>query len=189
MQCSAFLTRHRNILTEANGLNAEYLFQNDKYYDASYDSGDKSLQCGRRVDCLKLWLHMAACGERMLCQTVEDVFEQVQWFTCNLSKRPRFRLVLPKFEGNTVCFWYIPNSIEQIHDEQQKKQQLHLVCPNIKRRLMEEGNVMINYQPLTCKQLPNFFRMVITCVPAMSKSNLAFVIDEIDRIGQMLYPN
>ena len=27
----------------------------DKFYDVSYDTGDKSVQCGRKVDAFKLW--------------------------------------------------------------------------------------------------------------------------------------
>lgn len=189
MQCSAFLIRHDNLLAQANGLNAEYLFQNDKYYDASYDSGDKAIQCGRKVDSLKLWLHLASKGDQLLQQSVENVFHQVQWFTKQLLDHPRFRLVLPKFEGCTVCFWYVPESIDCIQDQQQKAEQLHKVCPAIKRRLVEEGTVMINYQPLTCKRLPNFFRMVLTCCPEMNEQNLAFIISEIDRVGRFLYPN
>lgn len=183
------MTRHSGILAEANGLNAEYLFQNDKYYDAAYDSGDKSIQCGRRVDSLKLWLHLAARGERLLCLDAENVFERVSWFVRYLSQRARFRLVLPTFEGNTVCFWYVPEWIDRIVDVDEHNRQLHLICPAIKRRLVEDGSIMINYQPLTCKRLPNFFRMVITCVPSMSEANIRFVIDEIDRVGRLLYPN
>lgn len=37
-------------------MGAEYLFQTDKPYDVSYDTGDKSIQCGRHVDAFKLWL-------------------------------------------------------------------------------------------------------------------------------------
>ena len=32
------------------------MFQPDKMYDISWDTGDKTFQCGRRVDVLKLWL-------------------------------------------------------------------------------------------------------------------------------------
>lgn len=35
---------------------AGYLFQPDKPYDVSYDTGDKAIQCGRHVDIFKLWL-------------------------------------------------------------------------------------------------------------------------------------
>ena len=32
-----------------------YIFPQDKFYDVSYDTGDKSVQCGRKVDAFKLW--------------------------------------------------------------------------------------------------------------------------------------
>lgn len=54
-QCSTFLTRHANILTECHSANAQYLFQKDKFYDTSYDTGDKHIQCGRKADVLKFW--------------------------------------------------------------------------------------------------------------------------------------
>ena len=46
----------KDILTESNGTTASYLFQKDKYYDTTYDTGDKSLQCGRVNDVFKFWL-------------------------------------------------------------------------------------------------------------------------------------
>lgn len=35
---------------------ADYLFQQDKHYDVSYDTGDKVIQCGRHNDIFKCWL-------------------------------------------------------------------------------------------------------------------------------------
>ena len=35
---------------------ADYLFQQDKHYDVSYDTGDKVIQCGRHNDIFKFWL-------------------------------------------------------------------------------------------------------------------------------------
>lgn len=46
----------QGLLKECNELRADYLFQQDKPYDVSYDTGDKSIQCGRHVDAFKLWL-------------------------------------------------------------------------------------------------------------------------------------
>lgn len=39
---------------------ATYLFQQDKHYDVNYDTGDKTIQCGRHVDILKVWLMFKA---------------------------------------------------------------------------------------------------------------------------------
>lgn len=48
-QCTIFLTKKENLLFECNSTNASYLFQSDKHYDTSYDTGDKSIQCSRKV--------------------------------------------------------------------------------------------------------------------------------------------
>ncbi|KAK0067626.1 glutamate decarboxylase 1, partial [Biomphalaria pfeifferi] len=44
------------LLKSCNGMGASYLFQKDKHYDISYDTGDMSIQCGRHNDIFKLWL-------------------------------------------------------------------------------------------------------------------------------------
>ena len=54
-QCSAFLTKHENLLENVHCAKATYLFQKDKFYDVKYDTGDKHIQCGRRADVLKFW--------------------------------------------------------------------------------------------------------------------------------------
>lgn len=54
-QCSTFLTRHERVLTDSNSSCAQYLFQKDKFYDTTYDTGDKHIQCGRRADVFKFW--------------------------------------------------------------------------------------------------------------------------------------
>lgn len=50
LQCSMFLIKEKGILLECNSANAKYLFQQDKFYDVAYDTGDKSVQCGRKVN-------------------------------------------------------------------------------------------------------------------------------------------
>ena len=37
-------------------MSADYLFQQDKHYDVSFDTGDKVIQCGRHNDIFKFWL-------------------------------------------------------------------------------------------------------------------------------------
>ncbi|KRX59074.1 Glutamate decarboxylase 1 [Trichinella sp. T9] len=56
LQCSACLICHEGLLFQCNQMCADYLFQQDKPYDVSYDSGDKAIQCGRHNDVFKLWI-------------------------------------------------------------------------------------------------------------------------------------
>ncbi|XP_013996399.1 glutamate decarboxylase 1 isoform X3 [Salmo salar] len=62
LQCSAILVREKGILAGCNSMCAGYLFQPDKQYDVSYDTGDKAIQCGRHVDIFKFWLMWKAKG-------------------------------------------------------------------------------------------------------------------------------
>lgn len=49
MQASLFLVPNKQILKDTMSLNAEYLFQNDKFYDAEYDLGDKTIQVANKL--------------------------------------------------------------------------------------------------------------------------------------------
>ena len=46
----------QGLLKSCNSLNAAYLYQKDKHYDVTFDTGDLSIQCGRHNDIFKLWL-------------------------------------------------------------------------------------------------------------------------------------
>ena len=52
----------QGILADCNTMKARYLFQQDKHYDVSYDTGDKVIQCGRHNDIFKFWLAWRAKG-------------------------------------------------------------------------------------------------------------------------------
>ena len=53
----------KGILEDCNSMHATYLYQKDKHYDLTYDTGDKSIQCGRHNDIFKLWLMWRAKGD------------------------------------------------------------------------------------------------------------------------------
>lgn len=110
----------QGLLQQCNALGATYLFQTDKHYDVSYDSGDKSIQCGRHVDIFKLWLMWKAkvfihihrfCGEQEPTRDTKDqetcrfqgsegfgsqvdkCLENAEYLYDQLQKRPDFELV------------------------------------------------------------------------------------------------
>lgn len=64
----------QGLMQNCNQMHACYLFQQDKHYDLSYDTGDKALQCGRHVDIFKLWLMWRAkVKKRKHCCSVLQV--------------------------------------------------------------------------------------------------------------------
>uniref|UniRef100_A0A8C2IZL6 Cysteine sulfinic acid decarboxylase n=1 Tax=Cyprinus carpio TaxID=7962 RepID=A0A8C2IZL6_CYPCA len=94
LQCSVILFRDTtNLLMHCHSANATYLFQQDKFYDTSLDTGDKSIQCGRKVDCLKLWLMWKAIGTHGLSERVDKAFALARYLVEEMEKRENFKLV------------------------------------------------------------------------------------------------
>ncbi|OXB77974.1 UNVERIFIED_CONTAM: hypothetical protein H355_009545 [Colinus virginianus] len=142
------------ILQGCNQMCAGYLFQQDKQYDVSYDTGDKAIQCGRHVDIFKFWLMWKAKGTVGFENQVNKCLELAEYLYTKIKNREEFEMV---FEGE--------------------------VAPKIKALMMESGTTMVGYQPQGDKV--NFFRMVISN-PAATKSDIDFLIEEIERLGQEL---
>nr|KAG5695465.1 hypothetical protein BaRGS_011307 [Batillaria attramentaria] len=117
LQCAAFLTKHKTLLTECHSARAKYLFQQDKFYDVTYDTGDKSVQCGRKVDVLKLWMMWKAKGTQQFAADIENIFNCAQYLAQKVKTTEGFRIVLEE------------------------------VAPAIKQRMTKEGSMMVGYQP------------------------------------------
>lgn len=77
IMCHAFISQ--GLLKRCHSANATYLFQQDKFYDVDLDIGDKSLQCSRKVDCLKLWLMWKAVGSSGLEERVNKAFVNAKY--------------------------------------------------------------------------------------------------------------
>ena len=63
-----------DMMTRCMAAQAEYLFQKDKFYDTSFDTGDKTIQAGRRVDVFKLWLMWKAKGTKGFAAETDHKF-------------------------------------------------------------------------------------------------------------------
>jgi hypothetical protein len=185
LQCSLFIVRHEGLLHQTNSANATYLFQQDKFYDVSHDTGDKSIQCGRKVDAFKVWFMLKARGEDYMEEMVDNAFAMADYLVELIRNRPGFRLV-PAYEGRqctNVGFWYIPPRLRGREETPEWWEEMQTIAPKIKERMIKDGSLMIGYQPLPHKNLKNFFRMAIHGVPRPTKKNMEFVVDEIGRIG------
>ncbi|XP_016080454.1 PREDICTED: glutamate decarboxylase 1 [Miniopterus natalensis] len=154
LQCSAILVKEKGILQGCNQMCAGYLFQPDKQYDVSYDTGDKAIQCGRHVDIFKFWLMWKAKGTVGFENQINRCLELAEYLYAKIKNREEFEMV---FNGE--------------------------VAPKIKALMMESGTTMVGYQPQGDKA--NFFRMVISN-PAATQSDIDFLIEEIERLGQDL---
>uniref|UniRef100_A0A1A8QE14 Cysteine sulfinic acid decarboxylase n=1 Tax=Nothobranchius rachovii TaxID=451742 RepID=A0A1A8QE14_9TELE len=183
LQCSALLLKDTsNLLKQCHGANASYLFQQDKFYDVNLDVGDKSVQCSRKVDCLKLWLMWKAIGSNGFEERVNKAFVLVRYLVDEMKNRDGFHLLNdPEFVN--VCFWFIPPSLRGKEGNADYPSRLAKVAPVIKERMMKKGTLMVGYQPLGDKV--NFFRVTVFS-PLVSHKDLDFFLDEIERLGNNL---
>lgn len=88
--------------------------------------------------------------------------------SCNLEEGHTFCLLQTYFN----CFIYMWRIFQ--------------VAPLIKQHIVLNGSLMIGYQPLKHRDLPNFFRFVLTCHPQHSESDLDRVVTEIQTAGKYL---
>lgn len=184
LQCSAILVRERGLLQGCNSMCAGYLFQPDKQYDITYDTGDKAIQCGRHVDIFKFWLMWKAKGTVGFEQHIDKCLDLSAYLYNKIKNREGFKMVFDEEPQHTnVCFWYLPPSLRGLPDGEEKRERLHKVAPKIKAMMMESGTTMVGYQPQGNKV--NFFRMVISN-PAASRSDIDFLVEELERLGQDL---
>lgn len=129
-QCSTFLIKDSDICTQAHATKATYLFQQDKFYDATYfDTGDKHVQCGRRADVLKFWFMWKAKGSDGFAAHIEHIFGVAQYCVQEIKTRsPAFKLLMEEPECTNITFWYIPPSMRDLNqDSDEFWEKLHRV--------------------------------------------------------------
>jgi len=188
LQTSPFIVRHKGILHQCNSASATYLFQQDKFYDVSYDTGDKSIQCGRKVDAFKFWFMLKARGMNYMEGIVDNTFDMTDYLEELVDQREGFRLV-PNYKTRqctNLGFWYIPPSLRNQVEDDQWWVKVEKVAPMIKERMIKAGSLMIGYQPLPYKGLRNFFRMVLHSVPSPTRQDMEHIVDEIEKFGKDL---
>jgi len=186
-QCCMFVTQHPEVLNGSSSLHVPYLFQNDKKsYDAkTYDIGRKVIQCGRRVDALKLWMMWKAQGNSGLEARVNKSFANARYLADLVKQRPGFHL-LQEPTCTNVCFYYVPERLRDVKfdlSDTEFSQEINAIPPVIKGKMTERGSMMTGYQPIDDK--PNFFRMIVISED-VTFQDMEFVIDEIDSIGKKL---
>ncbi|XP_026735528.1 cysteine sulfinic acid decarboxylase-like [Trichoplusia ni] len=182
LQCSVFMVRDKGLLHEANSAAAQYLFQQDKFYDVSYDTGDKSVQCGRKIDAFKLWMMWKARGDVGLSQLADQTMATAQFCMETVAKRPGFKLVSEVLQCPNVCFWYIPTFMRGKDQDEKWWQIMHKITPKIKELLTLNSQLMVAYSPV--RQYKNFFRLAFTFHPKVDKDQVLSMLASIEKCGE-----
>ena len=108
MDCSAFWTRHQDVLRNAFSLVAEYLVTGRDAQVVNYM--DYGVQLGRRFRALKLWMVIRAFGTDGLASRLRDHCAMAREFADGVVAHPSWTLSAP-VPFSLVCFRYAPSGV------------------------------------------------------------------------------
>ena len=167
---SFFCTKKKGVIESANcGGGSHYLFH--EYENSEFDTGRKSLQCGRKVDSLKLWLMWVNKGDEGLEAFVDEQFAKQEYLTKLINEHPRLRLIRNP-EYLNVCFQVLPK------DESIDVNQYNL---DVRFKLVKEGKFLTNYSSFEDGTI--FFRHVFANNTTQTK-HLDDLIEAIVQLAQ-----
>jgi len=181
LQCSTLHLKENGLLISCNQMSADYLFQTDKCYDCSYDTGDKVIQCGRHNDIFKFWLQWRSRGMKGFERQINRLMELTEYQVKKMKECPeKWHLITPEPECTNVSFWYVPKRLRDEKKDHYWEDELGKCTSIIKGRMMKKGSMMVSYQPLG--RIPNFFRSIISN-QAQTEEDIDFMLQEIDALG------
>ena len=156
LTCSFLLTRHKNLLLEANDVSGgDYLFHSD---DPTIDRGKASWQCGKRADAVSFWTIWKSLGTDGLQETLDRLIsirdETVLW----IKKEPRLELICEP-EYLNVCVRLNPPSRNWSR--------------KVREHLKEQNQAMVNFS----KNQDSVFLRLIFAHPHLEFEHLREILD------------
>jgi glutamate/tyrosine decarboxylase-like PLP-dependent enzyme len=105
--CSVLLVKDAGTLQRnLTDLNTDYIFHD---IDEVEDLGKKSVQCGRKVDAVKLWFAWKYFGKAGYRERIDNLIENAVYAEQIIKNHPSLELMVPR-QSFSVCFRYLPDS-------------------------------------------------------------------------------
>ena len=188
-QCTALLVREPDRLAACFATGADYLFQSDKLY-GEYDSGDRTFQCARRIDALKLWLTWKVRGDDGFAARIDHAVAMADQTRARIAASDGAFVPLVSGTFTNVVFAWVPPHLRPLlldasHQldvgalDVDSRSELHSLPPTIKARMQTAGTGMIGFQPVHGL---NTFRMICMS-PTLQPSDVDALLDTIDNEG------
>jgi glutamate/tyrosine decarboxylase-like PLP-dependent enzyme len=170
--CSVLLVRDKQhlIFHEEQSAAHDYLYHKDQDHQL-FDLGHTSIQCGRRADCLKLWLMWQRYGTTGIGQYVDHLMNLTAYAAQWVSQHQDFEL-LGTPEYLNICFRYKPAGHEAFY--YQIKKALHINEKTMVNIAKMEGQncfrLVVSNKQLTTQDIDTFFSTLLGYCSAMTAS-------------------
>ncbi|OUS30061.1 glutamate decarboxylase ['Osedax' symbiont bacterium Rs2_46_30_T18] len=124
---AVILVKQSGLLRQAcSGGGGDYLFHSDE--NEAYNLGERSIQCGRRADALKVWMSWKAIGSQGFSDKIDHLFDCKTHCVEQIESISELQMLAPAAYLN-VLFRYQPS--EEL-DEQQLRQLNIAICKKLK---------------------------------------------------------
>ncbi len=178
--CSVLLVKGEGVMREEiQSRDADYIYhENDT---SAFDLGPSSLQCGRRVDSLKLWLAWKYYGDEGYARRIEHLFSLSEFATDLIQDSDELELMFPTQSLNVNFRFKTPVGIDPDRFNE-----------NLRYELLKKGLAMVNYcwldnglsirlvllnPDLTKQDVKRFFNLVLSEARLLLKTTSASVSD------------
>lgn len=130
--CSVLLVKKRGTLqNNITDINADYIFHD---IDEIEDLGKKSIQCGRRVDAVKLWFAWKYFGLEGYQKRIDNLIDMASYAENIVIKHPKLERLAER-QSFALCFRYIPD----------QKVDLNEFNLALREKMRKSGKSIVNY--------------------------------------------
>ncbi|MCK9411527.1 MAG: pyridoxal-dependent decarboxylase [Prolixibacteraceae bacterium] len=130
--CSAILVKKRGTLQHnITDINTDYIFHD---IDEIEDLGKKSIQCGRKVDAVKLWFAWKYYGLDGYRKRIDNLIEMATYAENQVKLHPQLELLVAR-QSFAVCFRYVPS----------QETDLNKFNLELRESLRKKGKSIVNY--------------------------------------------
>lgn len=155
-----------------SGGGGDYLFHEDE--NAAYNLGERSIQCGRRADSLKVWLSWKAVGNKGFADKI-DYLQSIKTDCVEMiEQRDRLEMLAPAAYLN-VLFRCKP---EHINDEQELRRLNIEIC----KTMRSSGGAYVDYAQYKGQ---TGIRLILANSD-VCHDDLVELLDKCERIGKQL---
>ena len=126
---AVILVKQAGLLRQAcSGGGGEYLFHSDE--NEAYNLGERSIQCGRRADALKVWMSWKAIGNQGFSDKIDNLFNCKAYCLEQIKSTPVLQMLAPAVYLN-VLFRYQPST--ELNEQQLTKLNI-AICQKLKKQ-------------------------------------------------------
>ena len=167
--CSTLLLKEKGILQKnITDIDADYIFHD---IDAIEDLGKKSIQCGRRVDAVKLWFAWKYFGIDGYQKRIDNLIEMSEYAEEIIKSSNELEMVSER-QSFAICFRYLPQNGQDINEFNLQ----------LREKLRKSGKSIVNYGHIANTLT---IRLVITN-GEMSKADVERFFDNVIEVGKKL---